>query len=99
MRVTAIQVKLNETGRTGLSAALKNAAAGQRRSGYAAQSANFQPVAPFWAEKFLLSRQAQAIFTSNGGPLGECRLSPAMKSSLNARRNPAGISIDGLDFT
>jgi hypothetical protein len=37
--------KPNESGSTGLSAALKSAAAGQGRSGFAARSAQFQPLA------------------------------------------------------
>ena len=42
MRVTAIQTKLNESGRTGLPAALKNVAAGQGQCGFAANPTKFK---------------------------------------------------------
>jgi hypothetical protein len=42
MRMTAILTQLSESGRTGLSAALKNGAAGPGCCGFAAQSAHIR---------------------------------------------------------
>lgn len=75
MRVIAILAKPNESGRAGLSAALKNTAAGQERRGFTAGSAQFQqPAETSRGEKHLSSGQILAILGSRRMPFGECRL-------------------------
>ena len=81
MRVTALsRPKLNESGATGPFAALKNVAAGKRRCPVRGPihpapvvCATAEDAAPR-GEKRLFQRAKSAILTSDGRPLGECRL-------------------------
>jgi len=88
MRMTAIHTKTDESGRTGLSVALKNAVPGQERGGFTAGSARFQqparPQTPLGAKKRLPRENNQAISASNGTPLGERR---AKKHLDKVRKN------------
>ena len=78
--------KPNKSGRTLLSGAMNNVAAGQRRCGFAARSAPSGVCAPAdtaRGERHLSSDRVQMILTSDGRPLGECPLESLKDGLVN----------------
>jgi hypothetical protein len=78
MHMTAIHAQPEQNGRKALPAAMKNTTVKPDHGGFALSFALFQAACATAdtgpGEKRLSSGRIQAIFMSNGTPLGECRV-------------------------
>lgn len=88
--VTLILTQLNENGKTGLSATLKNTAFGQELSDFIAASAVPRACACVEAargEKCLFSGQIRAMFTPDSSSLAECRCKSQLQNLSIVRQS------------